>query len=342
MIQDYLTLEQNTCAARIFLNTFGLTLETTNNVNEFSKLKIFDKNMIEVGKLHFKNGKVIIQTHYNDSILEASFEIAKISGFRDIDYKNALFGQWYSTIVFQLQKQNHVTLSGEFLIENSVDSEFGATCICHPLIIYKNPERTIVVAMLRNGTEFYLKNTCGNHNETITIRPHALVDGFIKHDITDGKYDEETHSYKYRKYCGIFNGPEIGEDKDKLHVFLKEERGKKRLTTCNEWVSRVGSNNSKESLIQKGQLMQKLDPDMFYKIKELRNILSIGDVSLFDNLISVCYDIYTNEELIALFGIERKAMSYQNGAKDLVTSYYEIGEKSHFLPVEVQKKLLKK
>ena len=38
MVEKYLTLEQNTCAARIFLNTFGLTLEDVSNINEFSKI----------------------------------------------------------------------------------------------------------------------------------------------------------------------------------------------------------------------------------------------------------------------------------------------------------------
>lgn len=342
MVEEYLKLEQNTCAARIFLNTFGLTLETTNHViSEFSKIKIFDKN-IEVGYLYFKNGKVIMQAHYNDSTLEASFGIAKISGFIDNESQNVLFGQWNSKINFQVQKQNHVTLSGEFLIKNSVDYEFGNTCSCHPSITCKIPEGTIVLEMLRNGNKLYLESTCGNYKETMNITPHALVDGFMKHNITYGKYDEEAHCYKYRRYCGIFNGPEFGEYKDKLHVFLKEEKNKIRLHNHNEWVPRIGADNSKELLIQKGRLMQKLDPDMFQKIKQLRNILFIGDVSLFDNLISVCYDIYTNEEITALFGIERKPMNYQNGAKDLVTSYYEIGEHSHFLPIEVQKILLKK
>ncbi len=43
MVEKFLTLEQNICAARIFLNTFGLILENINKVNEFSKIKIFDK-----------------------------------------------------------------------------------------------------------------------------------------------------------------------------------------------------------------------------------------------------------------------------------------------------------
>ncbi len=43
MGEKYLTLEQNICAARIFLNTFGLTLENICGVNELKKIKILIK-----------------------------------------------------------------------------------------------------------------------------------------------------------------------------------------------------------------------------------------------------------------------------------------------------------
>lgn len=38
MKEKYLTLEQNTCAAKIFLNTFGFILEDAQEINKFSKI----------------------------------------------------------------------------------------------------------------------------------------------------------------------------------------------------------------------------------------------------------------------------------------------------------------
>ena len=110
----------------------------------------------------------------------------------------------------------------------------------------------------------------------------------------------------------------------------------------NEFPQKVGEDKSVALVIQKGMLMQELDPDMFEKIKKLRKILSIGDISLLDNLISVCYDSYTEEELNALLGMQRQPMIYQDGADNLVNSYFEIGKNSCFFPLEKQKKLLKK
>lgn len=299
--------------------------------------------MNEVGELHFDNGKVIMSANYNNSLLEANFDIAKISGFKDVECGNALFCQWSSEIAFQFQKQDIAKLSGEFAIDCSVDSEFGLSCRCHPLINCEFPGKgSILLKMLRRGYTFFLTITSGENYEKISIRPWDDLNGFLLHDIKKGKYDKEKEGYSYRRYAGIFNGAEIGEDKYKLHVFLNEEEYSNRLNFRNEFIPKVGDDYSEEVLLQKGRLMQDLDPDMFEKIKKLREILSIGDVSLLDNLISVCYDKYSDETLSALLGINRKKMNYQNGADNLINSYYEIGTSDCFFPLESQKKLLKK
>jgi len=88
-------------------------------------------------------------------------------------------------------------------------------------------------------------------------------------------------------------------------------------------------------------LMQDLDPDMFEKIISLREVLLIGEISLLDNLFSICYDSYSDEELEALLGMRRNKMNYQDGANSLRESYFGIGQDSQFLSIEQQKRLLK-
>lgn len=344
MIEKYLTLEQNTCAARIFLNTFGLTLENVSDVNEFSKIKIFDKAMNEVGVLRFDNGRVIMSANYNNSILDASFDIAEMSGFVDPECKSdsfALFGQWSSKIAFQVQKQDCIKLSGEFLIGSSVDTEFGVSCLCHPLINCDVAGKgNITLKILRNGSTFGLKVASGSYNETINIMPWDDINGFIRHVISNGEYDPKKYQHEYKKYIGVF--PAGKGDEDKLQVFLSETEQDNQISFRNEFPLKVGDDNSETLIIQKGMLMQDLDPDMFKRIREIREVLSIGDVSLLDNLVSVCYDSYTDEELSALLGLKRQRMSYQNGADSLVKSYYGIGISNCFFPLEAQKRLLKK
>ena len=79
--------------------------------------------------------------------------------------------------------------------------------------------------------------------------------------------------------------------------------------------------------------MQALDPSMIETIIRLRDLLLIGEISLLENLFSVCYDRYSDEELQALFGIKRSKMDYQNGAKSLKESYFEAGQNSPNLPI---------
>lgn len=339
MSEKYLTLEQNMCAARIFLNTFGLTLENVSDVNEFSKVKIFDGETNVVGKLHFDNGKVIMNANYNNSILQASYDIAKMRGFVDIESNNALFGQWSSKINFQVQKQDNVKLSGEFFVGSSADSEFGVSCLCHPLINCDVPEKgKITLKILRDGRTFGLEIAAGSYNETIDIMPWD----FICHDVKNGKYDEEKHSFPYRRYAGVFDGSYGMNNDNPLHVFLKESEYSNLVTYRDEKVPKVSKNDSRKISVQKGMLMKDLDPDMFEKIKKLRKVLSIGDISLLDNLVSVCYDSYTDAELSSLLGVNRQRMNYQDGADNLVNSYYGIGSDSCFLSLNQQKRLLHK
>ncbi len=305
-----LNFKQSICAARIFLNIFGLTLEDVDNINELSKVKIFAKDMNEVGELSFKNGKVIIWAKYNNSLLEASYDIPKILGFIDPECENgpyALFGQWSNDINFQLQKINNINLSGLFSITCSADTEYGITCLCHPLINCEIPGiGQFILKVLIDGSMFNLKIISGEYHELIKVNSWDGANGFILHDVINGKYDEEKCAYPYRRYAGIFNGPEKGEHKDKLQIYLKEEEDSKILTFRNEFVSKVRADKSKENLLQIGILMKDLDPDMFAKILKLREILLIGDISLLDNIFSVCFDSYTDDELYALFGINRQ------------------------------------
>ena len=342
MEDKYLTLEQNICAARVFLNTFGFILEEVENLNEFSKVKIYDKSMDDVGELHFNNGKVMMIAKYRKGTLVANYDIAKIFGFVDIESDNSVFGQWSSKINFEI-KNNYAIIDGEFLITCTADTEYGISCRCHPLINYQIPGKgNVTIKILRDGLTFGVEMGYENRNEKIQIRPWDDLNGFLLHNIKHGEYDEKKHSYPYRKYAGIFNGGSSQEYRDKLHVFLKESEYDKCLYYHNEYVTKINKDESSEAVIQKGLLMQKLDNDLIQKINDLRKLFLLDGISLLDNLISVCYDSYTDEELSALLGIKIKRMIYQDWTENLTDSYFGIGTENKFLSLEQQQKLLKK
>ncbi len=342
---DCLNLKHNLNIAQIFLNTFGLVLGDTKEADAFSQIKIFDQDRNEVGELSLTNDKVIISANYHKNVLNASFDIAKLSSFIDFECESApaaMFGKWSSKVVFQVQKSNNINLSGELLMTCSADTELGISCLCHPLVNCEVPGKgQIILKILRDGSTFNLEIIAKENYEVIDIRPWDWLNGFILHDKKSGKYDEEKFAYPYRRYAGVFNGAESGENKNKLHVFLSEEEYENQLTFRSEFPPKVGDDNSRETLLQKGRLMQDLDPNMYEKIQKLRDILLIGDISLLDNLFSVCYDSYTDEELNSLLGVNRQKLNYQNGADNLVDACFEIGTKES-LSSEIITRLLKK
>lgn len=344
MNQKTLTLEQSICAARIFLNTFGFILDNTSEINELSKIRIYNKTMNSVGELYFNNGQVIISTNYDNCLLKASYDIPIIWGSNDKRSTIQTY-QWGNNISFQIQNGKNINIKGKFLIDNFVDMDYGISCHCKPIINYQIANKeNIFLTILNHGNIFGMEITSHENHETIKINPYNELIGFFRHNIIikNKENSSERKGYSYRKSASISSFGTQGEFKNTLHVFLEEEDDNKTLSHVNDFVPKLENANSQESIIQKSKLMQKLDPAMFKRIAELRDIILINDVSLLDNLISVCYDSFTDEELHALLGIKRKTMKYQNGANNLVDSYYEINPNSCFFSTETQKKLLKK
>ena len=83
----YLTPEQTACAARVFLNIFGLILEEKEVIEEDDKLKIYDKDSNVVGYYYLENNQAKINAEYNGNILKASYLIPRTQGLVDLEDK---------------------------------------------------------------------------------------------------------------------------------------------------------------------------------------------------------------------------------------------------------------
>lgn len=320
MIEKNMSYENSLRDAKIFLNIFGFILEE--NTNE--KLNIYDKNNNVVGLLSKIENRINISIDYKGILLEADYYVPKIISFADVEDNNQLYGQWSSEIYFVLKKDK-LKMNGEFLISSSLDSEFGARCICHPIIRCDLDQQSqIELEILRNGNTFGLNFKTFNLKESIQIKPFDDINGYIKHDILYGKYDFTRSSYPYRKYSGVFPGK--ANQNDKLHVFLHENKYNECIDFKEVQVDKVKPDTSSDSIIQKGNLMKELDPKMYKEIKTLLELLKIEDISLLDNLISVCYDSYSNEEIYALLGIKRQSFVFQNGQTKLKNAYFHTEE----------------
>ena len=321
IMEKYLSLEQNLCAARVFLNTFGFVLENEVDVSMDSEIQILNQKGKTVGKLYFGNFQVVINAEYEEGSLDASYPFAKALGFVDRECGNALYEQWANDISFTLQKENHITLDGHFIVNASLDLEFGITCSCYPEFVCKVPNfYTIFFHMLKDGSVLRADIGFEDGSEVIDVSPGMSLGTFMFHRIK-----HEKDEYSYERYAGVFNGAESGEYKDTLHVFMQEKENKNTLYYRNEFAPRVLEKGSTEAFIQKGMLMQELDSDMFQKIQGLRELFQIDGIFLLDRLISVCLNHYTDEEIQSCLGLTRKPMVYQNGTEKLVDAYFQTG-----------------
>lgn len=339
MEKQYLTHYQSLSAARIFLNAFGLTLEDVNrpnDVNETTKLNIFNQNMNVVGQLIFNDKNVSIDVHDNKHILKANYEIAPITTIKDEEFGGSILKQWVSKISFVFEGvgdynySESLKINGEFDVAASSDTEFGINCTCHPLLNIENSDVTI--KLLRDGKTFAYNKDSENYSEKIEIIPFSSS-AYLLHDLEIA--DENT----CRKYCGIFVAPLTDDNKEQFHVFAMEKENGKQISSRSEMVKAIDSNERSINLIQKGMLMKELDPKMYEKIDQLREKLSFNGVTLLDNLFSICYDHYSDEELDALLGIKRKRMTYQDGSDNLTDSYFKVKSENQKINSPIKKKI---
>ena len=327
-----LNYEQGLCAVRIFLNSLGLIVDEIDKFDKKSTINIFDNNMNKVGSIYLDNGKILISAYYNHFALNASYTLPAISSFKDYECVNmeyALYGNWENIIKYKIDC-NEFKVDGNFFIDSSIDTEYGLSCLCHHLIFCKLLNKIITIKILEDGFIFGVEIKDDNIDEKIQINPFDDLNGFFIHTI------QNIDSYK--KYSGIFLDTNDEENKDKLHLFLKESKGSKTINYRSTYVSKIiNEDNNEQAIIQKGMLMQKLDSSMYDAIKMIRNILKINNVYFLDNLISISYDNYTDNEIEALLGIKRDVKLYQDEEKDLISAYFGIKSKNCLKFIHIKK-----
>ena len=348
MTQKDLSYEQNIRSAIIFLNTFGLILEEQDYLDENSKLKIINDNFNEVGELYFENGYVKINTKTNFGDMTAQYENSKYSGFADRESASGRFpsgprfAEWCAKINYEIKKDEQNRFKGNIILTSSIDDEFGINCLFHPEIsYYYNDEEIMKIYFQAHGKTFCSEVTSSDIKETIDMQPADVFGEYIKHIITKGKWDNERHGYEYQKYFGITRKSSV--ERNVLKQLIYEDKYLYENVQLLKYVNKVNNEDSnKESVIQKGLLMQEIDPDMSLQIKKIEKFFTSGNVNLINNFINISMQSWSDEEIEALLGIKREPMKYQNGADNLYDAYFGIGKDNKFLPESAQKKLMPK
>ena len=313
MKKDYLTLEQNLCCARVFLNLFDLVLENKENIDEFTKFGIFDRNGKQVGMLYFENDVVKIQCTTSLGFLNANYDMSELSCFMDLKFGGS-FVQWNHTIKFEVA--GYQNFSGNMQLDVSMDSDLDNTCRLHTIIKYVDKDnREVELKLMEDGKAFCYETKKDDFREVLYINPWDDLESFMYHIIWNGKYDNVHHCFPNESIRFVRNNG----SRDRNHLRTVSHVTKKLQTVeyKDNLYDSLGEEESAESTIQKGLLMQKIDPNFSKKIVELINSFKKEDVSFLENLIDISFNRASEEERSALFGVDIKRMNHHKEGNQL-------------------------
>lgn len=336
-----LTKKQAINAIKVFLNTFELILDARELSENLKTINIIDSNNNIVGKVIIYDDYFQIEVKTDNYILNAKHTIPNVFGIverANNKEKKGVFGSWTNKISFDLESKE-AKIKGEFLLSCTTDNEYGISCLCHPSLHYENKEgKKTIINFFKNSRMFSYEEFTDGYQEKIYVMPFDNLNGYILHSIAKGNYDFEKGNYPYKKYAGVFSCGET--NKDDLHVYLTEEKFGEEIETKNKVLPKVSSGTYSEVIKQIGALFQNLDYTMVQKIEEIRKFFLQLGIPLFDNLVGVCFDRFSADEVKSLLGIDLLPIKYQNGGMSLKDAYFEIGINNSFFPSDVQKRIL--
>ena len=337
MNYERLTKEQGLSIARVFLNTFGLVLENPGKIDSFTRLKIYDKKQNEVGELHFEGFSVLMSARYQDSQLNAKYEIAHARG---IEGKTVICG-WKEFVSYQIQKDDSTAMQGDIEYRISADYFNGVHILACPNISCVFPNHDIVELSMNHKNFLQMYKDSKDYHEHIMIHPLTLGDVYCCHSIRVGEFDPDDFCFPYEKSAGVFKVDKTEEDQNRIRLFLSEEQNNIEINNVSRTEVKEADDKTINGIIQKGFLMDQIDPGMKDCIHSLLQELTFGDISLLDQFVSTCYDYAGDGEIYSLTGIMRKPITYQNGYKTLRDAYFHHNDQCLFFTAEQEKLFFK-
>lgn len=316
-----LTYEQNLCAAVAFLKMFNL------NVDDFTDISLGDSVIIrdEIGKekgiITFENNKFNISAQSVFGQLDASYKWVSAVGFVDFESEGCPnFAAWNTNIDYSIDDGSVIKMDGNFIIDCSLDSEFGSKFICHSCLDYYVGDNIFFqLELQKNGRTFYLKYKKDEMDRTIIVMPFDSLNGYIKYIVVKGEYDSEFGGYPYRKFSGIYESNYDGSNK--ICSFSSVREYDDLVESKSEYYDMI-EEGSKEFIMFIGNLMQQLDLEMHSEIDSVKNWLTEGNISLLDNFIAASLESFDDEEVKALLGLERRSIKDSGKVKKLSQIYF--------------------
>ena len=313
---------------KIFLSLFDLTFNEELLEND-CKLSLFDKDGNVVGTLHHDYDVRIIADIGKNS-LDASYTLPEKQTIVDYDEENDYSYHSYhnSDFDFVIDKHDGTYLEGDIVIDAIDDTKLGNRLRVYPHVrICSTDDKKMGLLELNNDlTALGYEERNGSEHERICISPLKQGGEYLTHNYTD----EDRKIYRSAEVS-----PLSKEDEDIICSYLLASEGS-AITDYKTSERILGPDQIEYHVLIKGKLMQELDPSMYDKIKEIRRELCLDGTNLFDNMVSVSTDLYLDDEVEALFGVEREPSSLLKEGESLQDYYFGDNTKGKKLERELK------
>ena len=309
--------------AHIVLNAFDLILEDS----EENELEIYDKKNNIVGKLDVETFKIKMNANFNNNVLSATLTTFRlpttiVEGPGVLRRRPPTTDYCFS---FNLTKSDQANISGRFNII-TYGNPANLRCACTLQLHYVDSNGKKIQITSDGSVPLQVNCKDNDSNEVLRIAVGNYTEKGIFHRVDTGKYPKG-HNYRSCKAL------ELTENTKDIKIKLlnkerKEEDGNvasytyiKELKEAKKYEKSYIAKD--EELIQKGELAHEYDPTISTCLKKLSELLQIGDVSLFNNIISMCFDIYSDKVFETLTGFEREKF-YHDNSQSLVEAYFGV------------------
>jgi len=314
-----LNQNQGLRAGIVFLNMLGIQVvpQPIYTENKVSYPLLFNNKQSGYMTLKEQIGEVSMEIDNDEIYLIAHYEIPTVSGMKDEEsgIKGYAFVDWNTNIGYKIKTKENLIINGTSLISSSADVEYGKHCSVYSTInVYNSVVGDFSLKIKHDGYDFCYSNRKIDELKEIVVK--SISDN-IYHEVLS-QFDEDDN-WNNRVVHGVTR---TGRDK-KVRIYDRTYNKKdKSLSVEKPDIEKeaINSQDYFEQLIQLGNEMRNNFPEMSAKIKQIRKMLKLGNISLLDSLIKVGFR--EDNVIEAIFGFLPKKINWQNGADNLTEAYF--------------------
>lgn len=296
-------------STKIFLNAFGLVLQDSDNNNR----EIYDSDDNIVGYMNnYVNKAISITARENGNNLTANIK----------PYAGRLSRKFHrivrsSLTRFEIRNNNSIILmNGDMCIAAGCTQNLPISYRLAFKSAYRDSKGRNVELSINGGRILSVAITKGNVIETFEI---GGIKNVFKHTLQKGNFDKKLNAFPYCKEVSITSDDECTKI-DLSEKIINGGKVKEKRRLKKQLPKPISDNGDfrasyEKTIIQAMELVHKYDSTIGKEIKAIKDDLD-NYCELFVNLISMCYDDYSDEVIDSIFGIERRNI-YQDGAKNL-------------------------